>query len=63
MLKSASQVAEETLQEQSVMSFDVWGHELGTEAQKMIAGMTKIDPRARLTIDHVVAHAWWQEVV
>ncbi|KAH6625546.1 kinase-like domain-containing protein [Boeremia exigua] len=62
-LKSASQVAEETLQEQPVMSFDVWGHELGTEAQKMIAGMTRIDPRARLTIDQVMAHAWWQEVV
>jgi len=56
-------VAEETLQEQPVMSFDVWGHELGTEAQKMIAGMTKIDPGARSTIDQVMAHAWWQEVV
>jgi hypothetical protein len=62
-LQSASQVAEETVQEQPIMKFDVWGHELGTEAQKMIAGMTKMDPRARSTIDQVMAHAWWQKVV
>ncbi|KAJ8106331.1 hypothetical protein OPT61_g9608 [Boeremia exigua] len=62
-LQAASQVAEETVQEQPEMKFDVWGHELGTEAQKMIAEMTKIDPRARSTIDQVMTHAWWQELV
>ncbi|KAF1355930.1 kinase-like protein [Lizonia empirigonia] len=32
---------------------------LGSEAQKMISGMTKPDPTARSTINQVVAHPWW----
>ncbi len=31
-LKLASQVAESTVQDQPVMSFEVWGQELGSEA-------------------------------
>ncbi|KAI4941938.1 hypothetical protein J4E91_010488 [Alternaria rosae] len=62
-LKLASQMAELAVQDQPEMSFEVWGQELASEAQKMISGMTKPDPTARSTIDQVVAHPWWQEAV
>ncbi|EUC42743.1 hypothetical protein COCMIDRAFT_39214 [Bipolaris oryzae ATCC 44560] len=40
------------------MSFEAWGHVFGSGAQKMISGMTKIDPRARATIGQVMEHPW-----
>jgi hypothetical protein len=51
------------LEERPFMSFEVWGQVLGSGAQKMISGTTKIDPRARSTIDEVLAHPWWWEAV
>ncbi|KAH4235072.1 hypothetical protein HBI06_059500 [Parastagonospora nodorum] len=61
-LKLASQMAELAVEDQPEMRFDVWGQELGSGAQDMIAGMMKPDPRARATIDDVLAHSWWDEV-
>jgi hypothetical protein len=60
-LTAASRVAEVNLEDQPEVRFEVWGQELGSEAHDMIMGMTKIDPTARSTIDHVLAHPWWQE--
>ncbi|KAK0128427.1 hypothetical protein ONS95_000400 [Cadophora gregata] len=62
-LKLASQMAELAVREQPEMSFEVWGQELGPEAQKMISKKTKPDPAARSTIDQIMAHPWWQEVI
>lgn len=56
-----SEMSELAVQYQPEMSFEVWGHELGSGAQDMIAGMTRIDPRARATIGEVLAHEWWEE--
>jgi hypothetical protein len=56
-------MAELAVQDQPEMSFEVWGQELGSEAQKMISGMMKPDPTARSTINQVMAHQWWQEAV
>ncbi|CAN9234012.1 hypothetical protein AA0119_g11948 [Alternaria tenuissima] len=63
VLEKMNELAEADLEERPVMSFEVWGQLLGSEAQKMISGMTKIDPGARSTIDEVLAHPWWQEAV
>ena len=41
--------------------FEVWGAGIGPEAQDAIFGLTKSDTAARLTIDQVLAHPWWQE--
>ena len=62
-LALASQMAELAVEDQPEMRFDVWGRELGSGAQNMIAGMMKPYPRARATIDQVMAHPWWQETV
>jgi hypothetical protein len=62
-LKLTSQMAELAVQDQLEMSFEVWGQELGLEAQKMISKMTKPDPTARATIDQIMVHPWWQEAV
>ena len=58
-----NELAEVDLEERPFMSFEVWGQLLGSEAQKMISETTKIDPRARSTIDEILAHPWWQESV
>jgi hypothetical protein len=62
-LKLTSQMAELAVQDQPEMSFDMWGQELGSEAQKMISGMMKPDPTARSTINQVLEHPWWQDAV
>jgi hypothetical protein len=62
VLRAVSKTAEMAVQEQPETRFEQWGQELGSKAQNMIAGMTKIDPTARSTIDQVLAHPWWQEV-
>ncbi|AEO62063.1 hypothetical protein MYCTH_2312992 [Thermothelomyces thermophilus ATCC 42464] len=61
-LKGASEMAEVAVKEQPELRFEWWGKELGPEAQNMISGMTKMDPMARMTIDEVLAHPWWEEV-
>ncbi len=60
-LKSASKVSERAVQDQPDLRFEDWGAGLGTAALDMISGMTKMDPGARLTIDQVLAHPWWQD--
>lgn len=62
-LKSASQLAELAVQDQPEISFEVWGQELGSEAQKMISGMTKPDLAARSTTNQVMAHPWWEGAI
>ena len=62
-MEKMSELAGWDLEERPFMSFEVWGQGLGSEAQKMISGTTKIDPGARSTIDEVLAHPWWQEAV
>jgi hypothetical protein len=63
VLEKMNELAEADLEERPIMSFEVWGQLLGSEAQKMISGTTKIDPGARSTIDEVLAHPWWHEAV
>lgn len=60
-LKLASQMDELAVEEQPEMIFDVWGQELGSGTQNMIAEMMKPDPRAGMTIDQIMAHPWWEE--
>jgi hypothetical protein len=60
-LKGASELAEEAIKDQPELRFERWGEELGPEAQDMICGMTNPDPAARITIDQVLVHRWWEE--
>jgi serine/threonine protein kinase len=60
-LSGASKIAEEAVKEQPELRFERWGEELGPEAQNMISGMTNPDPTARITIDQVLTHRWWQQ--
>jgi hypothetical protein len=60
-LKGASETAERAVKEQPELQFELWGRDLGPEAQNMISGMTNPDPTARTTIDQALAHRWWQE--
>ena len=60
-LKSASRVSERAVEDQPDQRFEQWGAGLGTAALAMISGMMKMDPGARLTIDRVLAHPWWEE--
>lgn len=60
-LKKAARVAERALKEQPELKFEHWGEGLGSAAQDMISGMTNPDPTARITIDQILAHPWWQE--
>ncbi|CAN9445066.1 unnamed protein product [Alternaria alternata] len=62
-LEKMNELAVADLEERPFMRFEVWGQVLGSEAQKMISGTTKIDPGARSTIDEVLAHPWWREAV
>ncbi len=62
-LKGASAIAEEAVKEQPGLRFERLGEELGPEAQNMISGMTNPDPMARITIDQVLTHQWWQGAI
>ena len=62
-MEKMNELAEADLEERPIMGFEVWGHLLGSDAQNMISGTTKIDLGARSTIDEVLAHPWWQESV
>lgn len=54
-------MAEEQVEEQPNLGLRVWGEELGEMALDMLSGMTNLDPTARLAIDQVLAHPYWQE--
>jgi hypothetical protein len=54
-------MAEETVEEQPNLRLRVWGEELGERALDILSGMTNLDPSARLTIDQVLTHPYWQE--
>jgi len=60
-LKEASAMAELAAKEQPERRFEHWGKDLGPSVQDMISGMTNPDPTARMTINQVMAHPWWQE--
>jgi hypothetical protein len=60
-MKGAVEIAELAVSEQPEMRFEQWGKELGPEAQTMISEITNLDTTARITIDQVLTHRWWQE--
>lgn len=59
--KSFARLTEHILFALPESPFEVWGAASGPEAQDMIFGLTKSDPAARLTIDQVLEHPWWQK--
>ncbi|KAI0403968.1 kinase-like protein [Xylaria palmicola] len=61
VLRKASAIAEPAAKDQPELRFKVWGGELGEAALDMMSRMTKPDPTARLTIDQILVHPWWQE--
>ena len=62
-LQIASKMAETEVEERPMLRMTVWGQELGETALDMLSGMTNLDPKARLTIDQVLALPFWRECV
>lgn len=62
-LRLASRMAEAEVKERPMLRYTVWGQELGEAAMELLSGMTNLDPKARLTIDQVLALPYWQECV
>ena len=62
-LKDSSAQAELVRKERPDDRFDSWGKELGPSMLDMMSGMVNTDPTARMTMDQVMAHPWWQEPV
>lgn len=62
-LRAASKIAEEAIKEQPELLFERWGGKLGPKTQNMISRMTNPDPPARITIEQVLTHRWWQEAI
>jgi hypothetical protein len=62
-LQVASRMAEAEVEERPMLRLRVWGQELGETAVDLLSRMTNLDPKARLTIDQVLAHPYWQECV
>lgn len=60
-LRLAAQMADAEVEERPVLRMSFWGEELGPAALDMLSGMTNLDPKARLTIDEVLAHPYWKE--
>ncbi|KAK3327533.1 hypothetical protein B0T19DRAFT_441503 [Cercophora scortea] len=60
-LKSVSHAAELAREENGNLRFEHWGQDLGLAMRDVISGMVKPDPTARLTMDQVMAHPYWQE--
>jgi len=60
-LQGAAKIADEMVKDEPGLRFEQWGAELGPEAVRMIAGMTALDPKTRLGIDQIMAHAFWTE--
>ncbi|KAK0111174.1 hypothetical protein ONS95_001550 [Cadophora gregata] len=61
-MKSSSERADWLAKDDPELRFSWWSQELGSAAKDMICGMTDLDPAARLPIDHVLSHSWWQDV-
>lgn len=60
-LKSAARMADLQVEERPGLRLGVWGKELGEKALHMLSGMTNLDPNARLTIDQMLALAFWRD--
>ena len=61
IFKECSGLADQLLEVHPEARFEVRGAGVGPKTQDVILGLTKSDPAARLTIDQVLAHPWWQE--
>ncbi|SMR50503.1 unnamed protein product [Zymoseptoria tritici ST99CH_1A5] len=61
-LRSASEMAEAEVKERPILRFRLWGQELGDSAMELLSGMTNLDPKARLTMDQVLALEYWREL-
>ncbi|KAK3905329.1 kinase-like protein, partial [Staphylotrichum tortipilum] len=59
--KTYSRLANQVLKITPELRFEVWGASFGSKARDMILGLTKSDPAARLTVDQVLAHPWWEK--
>ncbi|RMY90897.1 hypothetical protein D0862_09851 [Hortaea werneckii] len=60
-LKGAAVIADELVKDDPRLRFERWGEELGPEALRMIAGMVALNPKARLDINQIMAHLFWEE--
>jgi hypothetical protein len=60
-LEGAAKIANEMVKDEPGLRFERWGEELGPEALRMISGMTALDPKARLNIDQIMVHPFWDE--
>ncbi|KAF2724743.1 kinase-like protein [Polychaeton citri CBS 116435] len=60
-LQLASRMAEAEVEERPMLRMRAWGQNLGETALDMLSRMTNLDPKARMTIDQVLAHPYWQE--
>jgi hypothetical protein len=60
-LEGAAKIADAMVKDEPGLRFERWGEELGSEALRMISGMTALYPEARLGIDQVMAHPSWLE--
>ncbi|KAI7487523.1 kinase-like protein [Hortaea werneckii] len=60
-LKGAAGIADELVKDDPRLRFERWGEELGPEALRMIAGMVVLNPKARLDINKIMAHPFWEE--
>ncbi|KJX93784.1 calcium/calmodulin dependent protein kinase [Zymoseptoria brevis] len=61
-LRGASEMAEAEVKDRPILRLQLWGQELGESALELLSGMTNLDPKARLTIDQVLALEYWREV-
>lgn len=60
-LRGAAAIADDTVKDEPELKFAHWGGELGAQAVDMLLGMTALDPKARLGIEQVLAHPYWEE--
>ncbi|ORY16959.1 kinase-like domain-containing protein [Clohesyomyces aquaticus] len=60
-LRESWAVAERAIQENPERRFTHWGKDIGVSGVAMLSGMTNLDPKARSTINQVLASPWWQE--
>lgn len=60
-LEGAAKIANEMVKDEPGLKFEQWGEELGPEALRMISGMTALDPKARLNVDQIMVHPFWEE--
>lgn len=59
-LEGAAKIADVMVTDEPGLRFERWGEELGPEALRMISGMTALDPKARLNIDQIMMHPFWE---